>query len=107
MPGFLLANGAVVQCVHDGEAMPVAPSPRVMLGGQPAVTVAGGYVIAGCAEPPPPAGNGPCLTATFVTAAKRVRIMGQPALLQDSRSICQPTGTPLLIGATQRRVAGI
>jgi hypothetical protein len=106
MPGFLLHQGASVQCVHGGDAQPTAASPRVTLSGHPAVTIASAYAIAGCADPPPPAGNGPCVTAAFVTAAKRMLIMGQPALLQDSQSICQPTGTPLLILATQQRVRG-
>jgi hypothetical protein len=30
--------------------------------------------------------------------------MGQPVLLQDSQSVCAPTGTPLTVVATQLRV---
>jgi hypothetical protein len=79
---------------------------RVTLGGHAAVTIASDYAIAGCADPPPPAGNGPCVSASFVTAATRVLIMGQPVLLADSQAICQPTGAPLMILATQTRVSG-
>jgi hypothetical protein len=107
MPGFLLHQVATVQCPHGGQARPTAPSPRVLLGGQPAVTIASPYVIAGCADPPPPAGNGPCVAARFITAAQRVLVMGQPVLLQDGQSVCQPTGAPLLVVATQTRVIGI
>jgi hypothetical protein len=64
------------------------------------------YLIAGCAMPPPPLGNGPCVTAQFVTAATRVLASGQPVLLFDSQAICVPTGTPLLVLATQTRVTG-
>ena len=44
--------------------------------------------------PPPPAGNGPCVTASFVTGSVRVLSLGQPLLLMDSVSIAAPTGTP-------------
>jgi hypothetical protein len=43
----------------------------------------------------------------FVTAATRVTAMGQPVLLQDSQSVCAPTGTPLLPTVLQPRVTGM
>jgi hypothetical protein len=107
MPGFLLHVGATVACAHGGQAQPAASSPRVLVGGQPVVTVASTYLVAGCALPPPPLGNGPCVSARFVTAAQRVAVMGQPVLLQDSQAICEPTGTPLLTIVTQSRVSAI
>jgi hypothetical protein len=107
MPGFLLHVGATVPCAHGGQAQPAAPSTRVRVGGQPVVTIASAYLVAGCALPSPPAGNGPCVSARFVAAAQRVAVMGQPVLLQDSQSICEPTGTPLLPRVTQTRVSAI
>lgn len=107
MPGLVLHLGATVLCSHGGQAQPTTPNPRVLLGGQPAVTLTCPYVVAGCAMPPPPAGNGPCVTAQFVTAATRLTILGQPVLLQDSQSICTPTGTPLLPMVMQTRVTGM
>lgn len=107
MPGFLLHLGATVLCSHAGQAQPTAPNPRVTVSGQPVVTIATPYVVAGCAMPPPPSGNGPCVSAQFVTAATRVTALGQPVLLQDSQSICLPTGTPLLPLVTQVRVTGM
>ncbi len=106
MPGFLLHVGATVLCAHAGQAQPTTPATRVLLGGQPAVTIATPYVIAGCTMPPPPSGNGPCVTAQFITAATRLTTMGQPLLLLDSQSICTPTGTPLLPTVSQVRVTG-
>jgi len=53
-----------------------------------------------------PAANGPCVSAQWVTAAVRVTSNGQPLLLLASQAICAPTGTPLLIVATQTRVTG-
>jgi hypothetical protein len=106
MPGFLLHLGATITCAHAGQATPVAPNPRVLVSGQPAVTLASTYVVAGCTLPPPSAANGPCVTAQYVTSALRVTASGQPVLLFDSQAICAPTGTPLIPVAAQARVIG-
>ena len=66
----------------------------------------GPWAIAGCAFAPP-AGNGPCVTALFITCATLVTSNGQPLLLMDSQAICAPTGTPLLPPVTQTRVIGM
>ncbi len=107
MPGFVLHLGATVMCAHGGMAQPTAPVPRVLVSGQPVVTIAAPWVVAGCAFPPPPAANGPCLTAQFVTSAARVMAMGQPVLVFDSQAVCAPTGTPLIVGYAQTRVVGM
>jgi hypothetical protein len=107
MPGFLLHLGATVQCAHAGQAQPTATNPRVTVSGQPIVTMASLYTVAGCTFPPPPSANGPCVTAQWVKGATRVFASGQPVLLLDSQAICAPTGTPLLVLATQTRVTGM
>ena len=107
MPGFLLQFGSTVLCSHGGQAQPMVVNPRVLAGGQPTVTISSTYVVAGCALPPPPAANGPCVTAQFITAATRLTSNGQPLLLLDSQAICAPTGTPLLIVITQTRATGM
>lgn len=104
MPGFLLHVGATVICAHGGQGQPTAPNPRVLVGGQPTVTQSAPYAVAGCALPPN--AGGPCVTAQWVTAAARVRSNGVPLLLQDSQSVCAPTGTPLTVVVTQVRVKG-
>ena len=104
MPGPLLHVGATVLCAHGGQAQPTAPNPRVSVLGQPVVGVSGPYVVAGCALPPPSAGNGPCVTAQWVTSATRVTSGGVPLLLMDSQAICAPTGTPLTPTVVQTRV---
>ena len=106
MPGFLLHAGATVQCAHAGMAQPTVTNPRVTVSGQPIVMQPSPYTVAGCAMPPPSAGNGPCVTAQWITGATRVASNGLPVLLQDSQAICTPTGTPLLIITTQTRVLG-
>jgi hypothetical protein len=107
MPGFLLHVGAQVKCTHAGLAQPTGVNPRVTVSGQLTVTQASPYVVAGCTLPPPPAANGPCATAQFISAATRITSNGQPLLLFNSQAICAPTGTPLLIVQTQTRVSGI
>ena len=106
MPGFLLHVGATVLCSHAGQAQPTVPNPRVTVSAQPTVTMAAPYVIAGCTMPPPTAGNGPCVTAQWITAATRIISNGQPLLLLDSQAICTPTGTPLQVVVTQTRASG-
>jgi hypothetical protein len=107
MPGFLLHLGATVMCSHAGQAMPVAPNPRVLVSGQPTVTLSSMYAVAGCTLPPPIAANGPCVTAQYTTSATRVLSNGVPLLLIDSLAICVPTGTPLIAAVTQTRVIGM
>ena len=106
MPGFLLHVGATVLCAHGGQAQATVPNPRVTVMGMPTVTIASPYVVAGCAFPPPPAANGPCVTAQFVTSALRVTSLGQPLLVMSSMAICVPTGTPLIPTVAQTRVVG-
>jgi hypothetical protein len=107
MPGFLLHLGATVLCSHAGQATPVSPNPRVLVSGQPTVTLSSMYSVAGCTLPPPPGANGPCVTAQYTTSATRVFSNGVPVLLIDSMAICVPTGTPLIASVTQTRVSGI
>lgn len=107
MPGFLVHVGATVLCSHAGQAQPTVPNPRVTVSGQPTVTITAPYVVAGCTLPPPPAANGPCITAQWIAGSTRVLSNGQPLVVQSSQAICAPTGTPLLIVATQPRVSAI
>lgn len=107
MPGFLVHIGAQVLCAHAGQATPTVPNPRVTVSGQPTVLMTAPYVVAGCTFPPPPAANGPCITAQWLMGTTRVLSNGQPLVVQSSQAICAPTGTPLLIVATQTRVSAL
>lgn len=107
MPGYLLHVGATVVCAHGGQAQPTSPNPRVKVMGQPVVTQAFPYLVAGCPNPVPPTNTGPCVTAQWTTAAVHVKVMGQPVLLRDSQATCTPTGTPLTVAVTQVRVRGM
>lgn len=113
MPGFLVHSTAMVKCAHGGMATPTSSFPKVLVAGQPIVLVTAPYKVTGCSMPPPPAGNGPCLTGKFSVASTRVfangfpGFPGFPVLLQDSKALCVPTGTPLKVVVTQIKVSGI
>lgn len=107
MPGFLVHVGAQVLCSHAGQAQPTVPNPRVLVNGMPTVLITAPYVVAGCTFPPPPAANGPCVTAQWIVGTTRVMSNGQPFVVQSSQAICAPTGTPLLILVTQTRVIAL
>ena len=110
MPGFLLNMGAVVLCAHGGKANLTAPNPRVKAMGQPVPMSAPPVVIGGCAFPPPPVANGPCVSATWLppTLTVRVKSMGMGLVCQSSQALAVPTGTPLQIAfAGQVRVKGM
>jgi len=63
------------------------------------------YVVTGCTLPP--AANGPCVTAQWVTGALRVFANGVPVVLLSNQAICAPTGTPLIPSIAQTRVIGM
>ena len=106
MPGFLVHLGATVQCAHFAPAQPTQPNPRVLVMGQPTVTMATPYAITGCLFNVSGAPS-PCVTAQWTRAATRVFSNAQPLVLLDSQAVCAPNGTPLLILATQTRVLGM
>lgn len=107
MPGFLLNASSTVICAHGGQAKPTVPNPRVKVMGVPVTTLGPPYVVAGCANPPPPANVGPCVVGNWIVGALRVKVMGLPVLLQSAQGICVPTGTPLTVVVANARVKGM
>ena len=104
MPAPLLHFGATVLCSHAGQATVVSPFPRVLLSGQPAVTLTSQYVIAGCALSTTT--TPPCVTGQFIVGAVRVLAGGAPLATMIGQSLCTPTGTPMLPVVVQTRVLG-
>jgi hypothetical protein len=102
MPAPILHAGATVLCSHGGQAMPTAPSQRVLVSGMPIATVAAPYSVAGCTFVPP-GGNGPCVTAQWVVGATSVLSEGQPVVIMTGVATCAPTGTPLVPVDAQKR----
>jgi len=103
---YLLNQQATGQCSHAGTAKPIAGNPRVKLGGQPVLTVAAPLAITGC---PNVVGTAPfpCVLALYASGATRVKVMGQPVLLDTSVPTNTPTGVSTKITQTQTRVKGI
>jgi hypothetical protein len=102
MPAPILHLGATVLCTHAGQATPVAPFPRVMLSGQPAVTLASPYAIAACGLTGTTVP--PCVTGQWMLGATRVLAGGTPLATMFGQSTCVPTGTPMLPVVAQTRV---
>lgn len=92
-------------CAHGGSATPTMPTARVRVTGQAVTTMADIYSVAGCSLAPP--SEKPCVTATWIVGASRVRVGGSPVLLADSQAVCAPNGLPVIITATQLRVTAI
>ncbi|HEY7875596.1 MAG TPA: hypothetical protein VIG64_10800 [Actinomycetota bacterium] len=102
MPGPALHLGAVVTCTHAGPAQPMSPFPRVLLSGQPVVTIASPYAVTGCALTGTSAP--PCVTGQWLVGAVRVMAGAVPLALMTGSSTCVPTGTPMLPMTAQPRV---
>jgi hypothetical protein len=102
--GYMLDTSSTVMCLHAGQAQAAGSNPRVKMNGQPIVVQTNSYTVSGCTMPPPNAGNGPCVSAQWTSAATRVKAGGAPVLTKDSQAVCTPTGTGLNIVNTQLRV---
>jgi hypothetical protein len=108
MPGYLLVQTATVLCAHGAKAQPSVSLPRVKVQGMAVVGASAPYLVSGCPNqlPGTPPTPYPCVTGQFMTpsATLRVKVMGQPLVLENSQATCTPTGTPLQLIPTQQRV---
>jgi hypothetical protein len=114
MPGSLVHVGAQAICPHAGQVTFATTNSRVLVGGQPAVTVADQFFVGGCPFQVP-IGTGtkpqPCVLGRWLVPATRILVNGQPAILQTSTGMCQsaeqiPQGPPTVV-MTQTRVGGM
>ncbi|HRW45947.1 MAG: hypothetical protein M9936_24260 [Caldilinea sp.] len=113
MAGFLVNITASLICPHGGSVSIVSSNTRVRAGGAFVATMADTFTVAGCPfQIPVGAGTKPqpCVTLRWIAPAVRVRIGGQPAILQTSSAISLsveqiPQGPPTVV-ATQTRVRG-
>ena len=106
----LLHVGAVAMCPHGGQVSAIPSTPRVLLGGQPAVTMSDTFLVAGCVFTIPPAKPQPCIKVQWLVPAARVLMGGKPALLSTSSGLCQSAeqipGGPPSVTVTQVRAMG-
>ncbi len=110
MTGFLLHVGATAMCPHGGPVSIISSNARVKISGQPVATLSDTYTVGGCAFTVPGPKPQPCVTVQWLVPASRVRVGGQPVILQTSSGLCQsaeqiPQGPPNVV-VTQVRVKG-
>jgi hypothetical protein len=106
MPGFLYNVGTSAMCPHGGQVTAIASSPRVTLGGPPATTTADTFMVAGCAFNVGGSPH-PCVKVQWLVPAARVKIGGQPAVLQTSTGLTvaadqAPQGSPIVVSGQVR-----
>ncbi|MBN1323490.1 MAG: hypothetical protein JW986_05750 [Methanotrichaceae archaeon] len=87
----------------------IPSSARVKVGGQIVATTADTFLISGCTFMVGPKAQ-PCIQIQWLVPASRVKIGGQPVVLQCSTGICQSAeqalqGPPNVL-VTQTRVRG-
>ena len=106
MASAILTRAATVICTHGGDATPAVAASRVTASGAPVVTIDAAYAISGCPFVPP-AGDGPCVTGLWIAGASRVSTGGRPVAVADGASVCAPTGTAMIVVASQGRVRAL
>ena len=113
MPGFLVTTAASVICTHGANASFVSGNTRVKAAGAFVVVLSDVGTVSGCPFQIP-IGTGtkpqPCVTVRFLVPATRVRIGGQPAIIQTSSGLCQsaeqiPQGPPTVVSTQVRAKA--
>lgn len=101
--------GAAMICPHAGQVTAIPSSPRVMVAGQPVVTMSDTFPIAGCVFTIGPKPS-PCIRVQWLVPATRVQVMGQPVLTAVSTGLClspeqAPQGPPTVIVVQPRVIA--
>lgn len=111
MSSELYHVGATTLCPHGGSGSTISSNTRVKVSGMPVATFSDVTLVAGCpftiGPPPKPQ---PCVKVQWLTPAVRVKVMGNPVLLETSTGLCQsaeqiPQGPPNVV-ATQIRAKG-
>jgi hypothetical protein len=102
--------GAPAMCPHAGQITTTSTNTRVKVSQMMVATSADMSMVAGCAFTVPTAKPQPCVKVQWIVPAIRVKVMGNPVLLQNSVGLCQsgeqiPQGPPNVI-STQPRVKG-
>lgn len=101
--GYILNSGSTVMCPHGGQVSMITTNTRVMVEGQPVVTIDDQGQVAGCP-------SGQCASVVWLAPASRVFVNGRPVVLSHSSGMCRgadasPKGTPVVI-STPTRVRG-
>jgi hypothetical protein len=110
VPGTIFHVGASAMCPHSGQVNTTPGNSRVLVGGQPAATLADNFLVAGCTFTVPGPKPQPCVKVQWLAPATRVLVGGQPVILRTSTGLCQsaeqiPGGPPSVVN-TQTKVIG-
>lgn len=108
MPGNTLDLATVMTCPHGATVSHVPSQSRVLVNQQPVLVQSDQATIAGCPFTLPGGKPSPCTTIQWTAPAARVKIQGQPVLVQTSIGLCKspeqaPQG-PTLVTTVQPRV---
>ena len=104
--GYLLTKDVTALCTHGGSAEAVPTMARVKASGAPVLVASTLFAISGCPYVVGPSPF-PCVASTIPVAATRVKIMGQPVLLDSGSAVNVPTGATLNVVPPQTRVKGL
>lgn len=113
MAGYLLNQATAVECSHGAQATLQTSNDKVTINGQPVAVLSDACTVSGCSfQVPIVVGTKPqpCTQIRWIQAAEKVRVMGQPVLLQRSQGTCLsaeqiPQGVPK-VSQTQSQVRG-
>ncbi|WP_424886814.1 hypothetical protein [Streptomyces sp. XH2] len=113
MPGLILHFGASVMCAHPPGTvtLPVPAQQKVCTGMQPVATALDTWLVAGCALAP--TGNPFCTTVQWQQFSAKVRVFGQPVVLQPAPPPSPGAGTgvpapgPPMVQMMQLKVKGL
>ena len=102
--------GGMAMCPHGGQVTTISANVRVFVSGMAVATATDQFVVAGCAFNVSGAPH-PCVLLQWLVPAVRVKVMGQPVILQTSSGLAKaadqaPQGPPV-ITTTQPRVQGM
>jgi hypothetical protein len=112
MPGALVTLPSQITCSHvTGKCAPVTKTAKVFVYGQPVLTIADQFPVAGCAFTVPGPKPQPCVRILWTSGATKVFVNAQPALLSASVGTCWsadqiPAGPPAVV-TPQGKVIGV
>jgi hypothetical protein len=86
MPGLILHVGAVVQCFHQAPVQTTPVQQKVLVSGQPAMVAGNLLTVTGCPFTVGPKPQ-PCVTVRWNLQSTKVRVDGQPVLLQPAPGV--------------------
>lgn len=105
MPGFVVTTSSSAICQHGAQVSIISSNTRVLVGGVPVAIQNDQFMVSGCPfQIPVGAGTKPqpCVKLQWIAPATRVRIAGQPVILQSSSGLCLsaeqiPQGAPTVV----------